>query len=295
MPAAAPEGAIKELRELGEFQAAVLDRSAEIPVVVDFWAPWCGPCRVLGPVLEREIAALGGRAELVKINTDQFPEVAMQFGVQGIPAVKAFRNGRVAAEFTGAYPAPYVKDFLARLVPSEGARALEGAEAALGEGRAADAEAALRGLVANAGPADAATADRARLLLARLLIADRRPAEVPSLLASIDARSGAADEIPSIERQLAFFADGKAFGGEAGARAALDQDPKNLEARWALASALGARGAHREALEHLLEIVSRNRKFRDDGARKSMLAIFDQLGGGHELTEEFRRRLQIVL
>ena len=114
------------------FQQDVIERSREVPVVVDFWAPWCGPCLQLGPVIESAVAALDGGLELVKLDVDQSPRTAASYGVQGIPAVKAFRDGRVADEFTGALPKPMVESFLRRLLPSEADRLVElGDEASL--------------------------------------------------------------------------------------------------------------------------------------------------------------------
>jgi putative thioredoxin len=286
MSAAAP---VKDVAEK-DFAKEVLERSAAVPVVVDFWAPWCGPCRTLGPVLEAEVAALGGRVELVKVNTDESPELAYQYGIQGIPAVKAFKNGKVAAEFVGAVPAAHVRQFLKQLAPAPGAVALAEAEAAARAGRLPDAEAGLRKLLD-----EPEVKNRALLALARVLLDQGRAGEVRPVLERIDPRSPEALATTTLERRLALFADAEAYGGEAKARAALEANAKDLDARYALASALGARGELREALEHFLEIVARNRKWKEDGARLAMLAIFDQLGGDHELTQEFRRRLQIVL
>ncbi len=280
------------VKDVGEkdFAAEVIERSKTVPVVVDFWAPWCGPCRVLGPIIEREVEALGGRAILVKVNTDENPELAYQYGIQGIPAVKGFRDGKVAAEFVGAVPAPQIQRFLKQLVPPAGLTALEKAESDARAGRTAEAEAALRGLTG-----EPEVKERARLALARLLADAGRADEAKTEIAAIDPRSPEALQVPSLERRLAFAADAAAYGGEDKARAALASNDKDLEARYALASALAARGQTREALEHFLEIASRNRKFKDDGARLAMLAIFDQLGGEHDLSQEYRRRLQIVL
>jgi putative thioredoxin len=280
------------MKDIGakDFAKEVIERSATVPVVVDFWAPWCGPCRVLGPVLEAEVAALGGRVELVKINTDENQELALQFHIQGIPAVKAFRDGKVAAEFVGAQPAAQIRKFLAQLAPPPGIAALAAAETALSAGNHAEAEAKLRALTD-----DPAVANRARLVLAGLFADAGRADEARSTLAAIDARSQEALEIPAVERRIGLAGAAQAYGGEEKARAALAADPKDLEARYALASALAARGQLREALEHFLDLVGRNRKFKDDAARLAMLALFDRLGSDNELTQEFRRRLQIVL
>ncbi|HXU81580.1 MAG TPA: thioredoxin [Polyangia bacterium] len=271
------------------FAEAVVARSAERPVVVDFWAPWCGPCRVLGPILEREIAALGGRVEMVKVNTDENPNLAMQFNIQGIPAVKAFRDGQVVAEFVGAQPLPFVKSWLAKLAPAPSVEALERATAAIKAGQSAEAEPLLRKLLEGGEETD-----RAALLLARLLMETGRPDEVRALLARIDPRSPSAEAIPALERMLAFAEEAAQYGGEEKARAAVSANEKDLDARYALGSALAARRDFAGALEQFLEIVSRSRKFKDDAARLAMLAIFDHLGNDSDLARDFRRRLQIV-
>jgi putative thioredoxin len=272
------------------FAVEVIERSATVPVVVDFWAPWCGPCRVLGPILEAEIAALGGRVLLAKLNTDESPELAQQFGIQGIPAVKAFRGGKVVSEFVGAVPKPQIQKFLKALAPPPSASALEEAETASRAGAHAEAEAKLRPLLD-----DPEMADRARLALVRVLVGAGKAAEAREQMAKIDSRSPEAEALPPLERRLAFADDAREYGGEDKARAALTANPKDVPARYALASALAARGQLREALEGFLEVVGRDRKWKDDGARLAMLALFDQLGSDHALTQEFRRQLQIVL
>jgi putative thioredoxin len=273
-----------------DFGTEVIERSATVPVVVDFWAPWCGPCRTLGPVLEAAVAAMAGRVDLVKINTDENPELAQQFQIQGIPAVKAFRDGKVVAEFSGAQPAPQIKKFLDQLAPPPGLAALARAEAALQSGATDQAEAQLRALVD-----DPLTKNRAHLLLAGLLADANRPDDARAQMTQIDPRSPEALEVLAIERRLALAADAAAYGGEAKARATLEANPQDLDARFALASSLAARGEYEPALEHFLEIVTRNRKFKDDGARLAMLTIFERLGSDHDLTQTFRRKLQIIL
>jgi putative thioredoxin len=261
------------------FSELVLERSKEKPIVVDFWAPWCGPCRVLGPVLEKEVGALGGRVEMVKINTDENQALAGSFQIQGIPAVKAFRDGKIVAEFVGARPAAFVKSWLAGLAPSPSVEQLSAAVLAQKEGRTAEAEQALRGLID-----DPETRDESRLRLARLLIGAGRAAEAAAVVTGIDPRSAASTSVENVERLIA-------LAGEEATTATGDP----LDEKWSAATAALRRGDFGAALEGLLEIVTRNRKFKDDGARLAMLAVFDQLGGEDPLTQDYRRRLQIVL
>jgi putative thioredoxin len=272
------------------FAELVLAGSAAQPVVVDFWAPWCGPCRVLGPVLEAEVGALGDRVAMVKVNTDQNPGLAAEYNIQGIPAVKAFRDGKVVSEFVGARPATFVRSWLAALAPSGAVQTMAHARAASKEGRAGEVEQALRGLID-----EPEVRDDARLLLARNLLLAGRGDDVAALITGIDPRSVAAEAVPAIERVLALGEAARAFGGEDAARAALARDPRDPAARYALAGALASRGDFAGALAELLEMVTRNRKFNEDAARLAMLALFDQLGNDHPLSQDFRRRLQIVL
>jgi putative thioredoxin len=241
-----------------EFEEKVIERSKQVPVVVDFWAQWCAPCRTLGPVLEQAVKALDGRVELVKVDTDQNLHLTQRYRVQGIPAVKAFKNGVVVDEFTGSKPPELVKQFLSLLVPSE----TELAE------KQALAEAAAR---LQAGELD----------------------EVEPLLARVDLRGPRFDKVESLRKMLELAKLARDYGGEEKARAQLAANEKDLEARYALGAALAARGETREALEQLLEIVTRSRKFRDDAGRRAMLILFEQTSDA-ELVREFRRRLQIV-
>jgi putative thioredoxin len=263
-----------------QFDDAVLGRSHEQPVVVDFWAEWCAPCRMLGPVLEREVEALGGRVELAKVDVDGAQALAGRYGVQGIPAVMAFRDGTKVDEFVGARDAGFVRQWLAKLAPSASAGLLA----------QATSDAALEALLD-----DREVGGQARLQLAERRVTAGRAAEALALLERIDPRSPEAGPAQSLRALAALAVDAEAFGGEARAREALAQAPDALEARWALASALAAKGDLPGALEGFLAIVTASRKFRDDGARKAMVTLFDRLGAGSEVTREFRRRLQIVL
>jgi putative thioredoxin len=242
-----------------DFQAKVIERSASVPVVVDFWAEWCGPCRSLGPVLEREVAAMNGKVELVKVDTDKSPRLAREYQIRGIPAVKAFKNGKVIDEFVGAQPAPLVREFLATLAPSEAQLKQEQAFA--------DAKAAL--------------------LAGRL-------SEVEPLLAEIDPRGPFFTEVEAMRNVLALAAAADEYGGMDKARAQLAAQPDDLEARYAVGAGWVGQGKTGEALEQFLEIVTRSRKFRDDAGRRAMVTLFEQPGVDAELVREYRRRLQIV-
>jgi putative thioredoxin len=281
-------GAVKDVNE-SAFEAEVIARSREVPVVVDFWAAWCGPCRVLGPVLEREVAALDGRVELVKVDTDANPELAARYDIRGIPAVKAFRGGEIAKEFVGVQPAEFLRRWLAELAPSPVRQALAAAAALAVKGDRAGAESAFRAL---AGDPDVGGA--AAVGLAELLVDAGRADDAEAALASVDPRSPQADDAEATRRRVAFARDAAAFGGRDAAAAALARDPGDLEARFALASAHAAALEWEPALTELLDLVKRNRKFRDDGARRAMLTIFDHLGAQHPLVSEYRRQLQIV-
>lgn len=271
--------------DTNQFNADVIERSRQAPVVVDFWAPWCGPCRLLGPTLEKLVLALDGRIELARINTDENPALAQAFQVTGIPAVKAFRDGQVVSEFTGALPEAQVQLFLQRLLPSE-ADAL--AEAAVTLAYSGDSEGAereyQRALEADKGHRDAA------LGLARLLIARGAELEAATILERIPTDA----EARQVLGEIRF---GQAATGEqtADLEARLVNDPADVDAHYRLGMTLAAQGQYQSALEHLLEVVRRDRGYQDDAARKAMLDIFAVLGDGDPWTQQFRRLLSSVL
>jgi putative thioredoxin len=253
----APE-AIFDVDEAG-FEARVIERSREVPVVVDFWADWCGPCKALTPALERAAAARAGKVELAKVDVDRNPRLSASFGIQGIPSVKAFRGGRVAAEFTGALPPAEVERFFDSLVPSEADELAARAEA---EGD----EAALRRAL-ELDPRHAA----ARRALARLLLAR---GEAEEALGVLEPTGGD------------FLIDGLA------ARARIA-----LAGAGELDSAFDAwdRGDQAAALERLGEALRSAEPDRRDLIRRVMVAIFTELGANHPLAREHRRRLAAAL
>jgi putative thioredoxin len=271
------------------FEDAVIRRSFTVPVVADFWAPWCGPCRMLSPLLERLAARSAGAWELATIDIDQEPELARRFRVQSIPAVIGFRDGKPVAQFIGAQPEPAVLRFLQQLLPSAAdARASEGDRLAR-IGDQAGARAAYRQALA-----EQPTNPRALLGLANLLLRDD-PDESEQLLGRIAPSAAEAPAAAALLARLRFQREVQSLPPADQAERALAADPTDSAARWALGVHAAADGAYETALEHFLAIVSRDRRYRDDGARKAMLAIFEILGPDDPITQGFRRRLAAAL
>ncbi len=272
----------------GNFEKEVLERSLRTPVVVDFWAPWCGPCRVLGPVLERLAEEHRGDFILAKVNVDENPELAGLFQIQGIPAVKIFKNGALVDEFTGALPEDAVREALARVLPSEADREAEAAEKLAAADKSEEARAAYEKIL-QAAP----NHDRALIGLGRLLAAANDDPRALELLDKVPVTSPRRKEADQLSARLAL----KSGGGrdEARLRADLASDPDDLEKRFELAQALAAREKYEEALAEFLSVLEKDRSFRDDGARRAMLKIFEILGNDSPLTDRYRAELARVL
>ena len=270
---------------LADFDRNVLDESKHRPVVVDFWAPWCGPCKSLKPILEKLAAEYGGKFLLAKINSDDNQELAARYGVRGIPSVKAFIHGEPVDEFSGALPEGEVRAFLDRLIPSP-AEALR-AEAAALRG-AGDLPAALQTL------ADASRLDPAhvgvRLDAAEIMLdlneADEARRLIGSVADDVDPR------VPQLKARLQFL--GAAGEDEAALQARVAANENDLEARLKLANLLVAAGQYEPGMDQLLEIVRRDRGFGDDIGRKTLLSVFDLLGGG-DVVSRYRRLLASAL
>ncbi len=264
-----------------EFADAVVARSREVPVVVDFWAAWCGPCRVLGPTLERLAAEADGAWELVKIDVDTNQQLAAQFGVQGIPTVIGFRNGEPVSRFTGAIPETAIKQWLDQLVPSEADLTAERGRLLAEAGDVAGAEAAFRSVLA-----DDPRHQTAGVGLAELLIERGDTAEAVEIL----NRLSPTDEV----RRLLARARLEGAEGDLDALAKAAEDESNLQAGLDYGRALAAAGRHREALEVLLRVVSARGGDVSDEARQAILDLFEVLGED-PLVGEYRRKLANAL
>lgn len=261
-----------------EFVTAVLERSRTVPVVVDFWAPWCGPCRVLGPVLERLAAEMNGAFILAKVNVDQNQRLASRFRVQGIPAVKAFRDGKVTDQFEGALPESRVREWLRKVIPSNADRLAD--EAARLEAVDPAAAATLYRQALEADPAHS----RSLLGLGRVLVLQGDPHAVDAL----QKVPIGAPEYSTAQALLDLLPLIAAVEDTSNAEA--DQ----LQSQWRDASLAARERNWQAALDHLLRIVQRNRGWRDGAARRAMLAIFALLGDD-PLVLRYRQQLASVL
>jgi putative thioredoxin len=269
------------------FERDVLGRSAELPVVVDFWAPWCAPCRALGPTLERLAIEHDGGFVLAKVNVDEAPGVAQAMRIQSIPAVKAFRDRTLVAEFVGAQPEHAVRQFLAAVLPTEADHLARDGEAHVAAGDSGAAETAFREALRRD-----ARQPRALLGLARIHAARGAAGEALSLLERIPPSAAVAREAERLAAELRTRVD--ATGDEATLRARVAANLEDLDARLGLGRVLAARGRYEEALAELLEVVRRDPAHADAAARKAMLDVF-QLLGDDPLVDRYRSELAKAL
>jgi len=272
------------------FQDEVIRRSYEVPVLVDFWAAWCGPCRVLGPILERLAEQAGGAWVLAKLDTDENQDLAMRYDIRGIPAVKAFIDGAVADEFVGAMPEPRVRAFVDRLLPSEADRLAESAEASEASDDLAAAEAGYRQALEVEPDHPAAL-----LGLGRVLFHTGRYAEAAPLLERVPHTAPERGLAETLKAKANFHLESHVTGDEMHARRQVADDPDDLDARLALAAALAAREEYRDAVEGFLEVMRRDRDAYHDRAHARILEVFRALGDDHPLTQEYRPQLAALI
>jgi putative thioredoxin len=269
------------------FQSLVIEGSREKPVVVDFWAPWCGPCRALTPVLEKLAAEYDGRFVLAKVNSDENQELSARLGVRSIPSVKAFVDGRIVDEFTGALPERAVREFLDGIIPSPADELRIRAAQIYRDTR--DIDQALD-LLSQAAELESGNED-VLIDRAALLIEHGRYDEARSLLGSLSPLMRMEERVKLLDSKLDLAEGAADAPSEELIRKRIAGNDNDLEARLQLAHLHVGRGEHRQALEELLEMVRRDRSFGEDVARKTMLKVFELLGNGGELVSEFRKKL----
>ena len=276
-----------------DFMRDVIDASREVPVLVDFWAPWCGPCRQLTPLLEKAVRAAKGAVKLVKMNIDEHPQIPGQMGVQSIPAVFAFQDGRPVDGFMGALPESRVKAFIARLIGDDQADAaadMESAEAALAAGDVNTAAQAF-------GEALQKDAENARAVagLAKCYIKTGDLTRAEQTLALVPPAKADSAPVSSARARLELARKAASAGDVDSLRAKLAANPGDSQSRFDLALALNAKGDRQGALDELLAIIRKDRAFNDDAARKQLLQLFDAWGASDPATISGRQRLSSLL
>ena len=290
----APKGdLVKDITE-AEFMAEVVDGSMETPVIVDFWAPWCGPCKTLGPALEKAVQDAKGAVRMVKVNVDQAQMIASQMRIQSIPTVYAFFQGQPVDGFQGAVPASEIKAFVDRLIALGGdgglAGALAAAEEMLTQGAAADA-AQVFGSILQEEPEHAAAYGG----LVRAFLAAGQEDQAEVLLDKAPEKIAQAPEVEAARAQLRLLRQAASAGPVAELRAKVDADPNDHQARFDLANALQASGDVQGAVDQLLDLFRRDREWNDGAAKSQLFTIFDALKPQDPIALHGRRKLSSMI
>lgn len=291
--AAAADSAVKDATTQS-FMKDVIEASKTQPVLVDFWAPWCGPCKQLTPILEKVVKAAKGKVKLVKMDIDKHPEIPGQMGIQSIPAVIAFSNGQPVDGFMGALPESQVVAFLERLtkgkIEDEGADLMKAAEDALAAGSAAEAADIYAQILAEDSSNIAALAG-----LARCYIASGNLEQASKTLAMIPEAKQGDTAVAAARAALEIAEQAKSLGPIDELQQKVTADPLDHQARFELAAALNVKGDRDAAADHLLAIVKRDRKWNEDGARKQLVTFFEAWGPTDPATLEGRKKLSSIL
>lgn len=275
---------------LQNFETEVIEASRQAPVLVDFWAPWCGPCRTLGPMLERLESEAGGQWKLVKVNVDENQDLAAHFGVRSIPHVVAIADGQAVDQFIGVLPESGLREFLGRLMPRPAQTALHDALQLAAEGDRAGAEAKFDEAIALDPETDAA-----RLAYIGFLLDGNAIAEARSQFEALSPQAAQQDAHAALRMRMDAMEGLSGLPDEPTLSARIAADPRDLAARRDLARLLIARQQYEPALEQLLEIVRTDRTFEDDIGRKTMLSVFEMLADLPDVVSHWRRQLSTAL
>lgn len=294
---AAPADLIKDTTE-AEFMVDVIETSNDIPVIVDFWAPWCGPCKTLGPQLEAAVTAAKGAVKMVKVNVDEAQAIAGQLQIQSIPTVYAFYKGQPIDGFQGAVPGSEINEFVDRVVKAGGgeapgdtlAEAVEAAEAMLGEGAAVDAAQTFAAILGE-DPNNAAA--YGGLVRAHIAMDDLDQAE--AVLNGAPAEISQSPELEAAHAQLELARQAADAGPVADLASAVDAEPDNHQARFDLALALHANGQVDDAVDQLLDLFRRDREWNDGAAKTQLFTIFDALKANDPVVLNGRRKLSSMI
>ena len=284
---------VKDVTE-ANFMAEVVDKSMTVPVIVDFWAPWCGPCRQLGPALEAAVNDAKGKVVMVKVNVDENQMIAGQMRVQSIPTVYAFWQGQPVDGFQGALPASELKKFVEKLSAMAGdgglADAVAAAEEMLAEGAAVDAAETFAAILEE----DAENAEAyGGLMRAHLALGNLEQAE--QLLAAVPAKIASAAPVEAVRAQIALTRQAEKAGPLDILKAAVEADPNDHQARFDYAQALHAAGQVEEAVEQLLELFRRDREWNEGAAKTQLFTVFDALKPNDPIAAKGRRRLSSMI
>ncbi|MGL4635889.1 MAG: thioredoxin [Beijerinckiaceae bacterium] len=293
MAPAPDDGLIKDTTTQ-TFKQDVMAESMKQPVLVDFWAPWCGPCKQLTPVIEKVVKAASGKVKLVKMNIDEHPQIAGQLGVKSIPAVFAFQKGQPVDGFMGALPESQIKSFIERLVGNLGPSALDEVIAAA-EKSVTEGDLSQAAELYAAALAEVDTNAKALGGLIKVYVLMDMPEQANQLLGAVKPEQMNDPAIVGAKAALEAAEAAASLGDTAGLVAAVEADPNDHQARLDLAIALNAKGDREAATDHLIQIIRKDRKWNEDAARKQLIQFFEAWGSDDDFTSAGRRKLSVVL